>query len=265
MARAVHDGGAGLSRLQRSRPMQNATYVALSSQVALQRQMDVVANNLANLSTPAFKGEEMLFSQYLVRPRGTPPLAFVQDVGTARDLRPGPLSKTGNPLDLALNGAGYFGVQTPLGTRYTRNGHFQLDAQGQIVTSQGYPVLSDGGQPIAVPPNAKDIAIGADGTISVSQDGTTSSSPVGKLQIVNFAQPQAVTPAANGLYLTDQAPDPAPRTTVQQGMIEEANVQPVVELTRMMAIARVSGSVKDFLDEESTRQRNTIDKLAKFS
>jgi flagellar basal-body rod protein FlgF len=265
MARTVHGRRAGLSRHHEARPMQNATYVALSSQVALQRQMDVVANNLANLSTPAFKGEEMLFSQYLVQPRGTQPLAFVQDVGTARDMRRGPLSKTGNPLDLALDGEGYFGVQTPLGTRYTRNGHFQLDTQSQIVTSQGYPVLSDGGQPIAVPPNAKDIAIGADGTISVSQDGSTSSSPIGKLQIVNFAQPQAVTPSASGLYLTDQTAEPAPRTKVQQGMIEEANVQPVVELTRMMAISRASGSVKDFLDEESTRQRTTIDKLAKFS
>jgi flagellar basal-body rod protein FlgF len=246
--------------------MQNATYIALSSQVALQRQMDVVANNLANLSTPAFKGEEMLFSQYIVQPRGTPPLAFVQDVGTARDMRRGPLSKTSNPLDVALDGNGYLAVQTPLGTRYTRNGHFQLDGQGQIVTSQGYPVLSDGGGPIGLPANVKDVAIGPDGTISVSQDGTSSSSPIGKLQIVNFEQPQALIPAANGLYLTDQAPQPAgPSTTVQQGMIEDSNVQPVIELTRLMAISRASGSIKDFLDEESTRQRNAIDKLANVS
>jgi flagellar basal-body rod protein FlgF len=228
--------------------------------------MDVVANNLANLSTPAFKGEEMLFSQYLVQPRGTPPLAFVEDVGTARDMRRGPLTKTGNPLDIALDGNGYLAVQTPLGTRYTRNGHCQLDAQGQIVTSQGYPVLSDGGAAIPLPANVKDIAIGPDGTISVSQDGTASSSPIGKLQIVNFAQPQLLTPAANGLYLADQPPEPAgSSTTVQQGMIEDSNVQPVIELTRLMAIARASGSIKDFLDEESTRQRDAIDKLAKAS
>ena|ERR1700730_14156005 len=246
--------------------MQNATYIALSSQVALQRHMDVIANNLANLSTPAFKGEEMLFSQYLVQPRGTPPLAFVQDVGTARDMRRGPLTKTGNPLDVALDGNGYLAVQTPLGARYTRNGHFQIDGQGQIVTSQGYPVLSDAGAPIPLPANVKDIAIGQDGTISVSQDGTASSSPIGKLQVVNFAQPQLLTPAANGLYLTDQAPEPAGSSTaVQQGMIEDSNVQPVVELTRLMAIARASGSIKDFLDEESTRQRDTIDKLSKVS
>src|SRR5215469_2049692 len=124
LARPVH----------RPRPMQNATYIALSSQTALQRQMDVVANNLANLSTPAFKGEEMLFSQYLTRARGTGAMAFVEDAGTARDLRQGPITKTGNPLDLALQGPGYFSVDTPLGTRYTRAGHFQIDAQNQLVT-----------------------------------------------------------------------------------------------------------------------------------
>jgi flagellar basal-body rod protein FlgF len=245
--------------------MQNATYIALSSQVALQRQMDVVANNLANVSTTAFKGEEMMFSQYLVQPRSAKPLAFVEDAGTARDLRQGPIAKTGNPLDLALDGAGYFAVDTPLGTRYTRNGHLQLDTQGQLVTSDGYPVLSSAGQPIPVPSGAKDIAVAQDGTISISQSGSTSQSAIGKLQIVNFAQPQQVAPAADGLYVTDQTPDPASGTTVKQGMIEESNVQPVLELTRLMAVTRASAMVKDFLDEESTRQRDAIDKLSATS
>lgn len=245
--------------------MQNATYIALSSQMALQRQMDVIANNMANLSTPAFKGEQMVFSQYVVQPAGTEPLAFVEDVGTVRDLRQGPISKTGNPLDLALQGSGYFAVQTPLGTRYTRNGHFTLDGQGQLVTSQGYPVQGDGGQPIAIPTDATDITIAPDGTISVKQPGTTAQAQVGKIQMVDFAVPQAVTPAANGLSVTDQTPQPVQGTTVQQGMIEESNVQAVVELTRMMAVSRASGGIKNFLDEEDQRQRDAIDKLSKVS
>lgn len=244
--------------------MQNATYIALSSQMALQRQMDVVSNNLANLATPAFKGEEMLFSQYLVRPPGTRPLAFVQDVGTARDLRQGPLTQTGNSLDLALEGRGYFAVQSPLGVRYSRNGHFQLDADGQIVTNSGFPVLSDSGQPLVVPPTTRTITVAPDGTISLSLDGTRQQSLIGKLQLVDFAAPQAVIPGADGLWVTDQAPQPA-AAKVQQGMIEESNVQPVVELTRMLSVARASQSVKNFLDEESVRQRDTIDKLAKVS
>jgi flagellar basal-body rod protein FlgF len=243
--------------------MQNATYIALSSQTALQRQMDVVANNLANLSTPAFKGEEMLFSQHLTHVRGAGSLSFVEDVGTARDLRPGPISKTSNPLDLALQGPGYFAIETPLGTRFTRSGHFQLDAQGQVVTGEGYPLLADGGRPLALPPNLNGITIGPDGTVSVSQAGSSTQASVGKVQIVTFAVPQLVQPAANGLYVSEQAPDPAPATTVQQGMIEESNVQPVLELTRLMAASRAFGSIKNLLDEESTRASNAIDKLGK--
>jgi flagellar basal-body rod protein FlgF len=243
--------------------MQNPTYVALSSQMALQRQMDVIANNLANQTTPAFKGEEMLFSQYLIAPPGNPPLAFVQDRGTARDMRQGPMSNTGNPLDLAIAGNGYFAVGTPLGTRYTRNGHFVLDPDNQVVTSDGYPVLAGGDQPLALPQNTRTVTVARDGTVSVSIAGTPAATVVGQLQLVDFDVPQAVTPGANGLWVTDQPPQPA-AATVQQGMIEESNVEPVVELTRMMAVARASGTIKNFLDEESQRHSNAIDRLAKI-
>ena len=244
--------------------MENATYIALSGQMALQRQMEVIANNLANSSTAGFKGEEMMFSQYLVRPAGTSnPLAFVEDAGTVRDLRQGPISKTGNPLDLAIAGQGYFVLQTPLGTRYTRNGHFQLDAQGQIVNGEGYALTGAGGQPIVVPSGSGGIAVAPDGTVSVAQAGGQSST-IGQLQLVDFAVPQAVTPSANGLWVTDQTPQPA-NATVQQGMIEESNVQPVVELTRMLSVSRESGMAKNFLDEEDQRRANAIDKLSQVS
>jgi flagellar basal-body rod protein FlgF len=243
--------------------MENATYIALSGQMAMQRQMDVIANNLANASTAGFKGEEMLFSQYLVRPRGTSnPLAFVEDAGTVRDLRQGPISKTGNPLDFAISGQGYFAVQTPLGTRYTRNGHFQLDSQGQIVTNDGYALIGAGGQPIVIPGGSNNISVAPDGTVSASLGGQTSI--VGQVQLADFAVPQAVTPSANGLWVTDQQPLPA-SATVQQGMIEESNVQSVVELTRMLKVARESGMSSNFLTEEDQRRSNAIDKLSQVS
>jgi flagellar basal-body rod protein FlgF len=245
--------------------MENPTYIALSGQMAMMRQMDVVANNLANLSTPAFKGEEMLFSQYLAQTPGSSTLAYVEDAGTVRDLRQGALSKTGNPLDFAIQGSGYFTVQTPLGARYTRNGHFQLDSQGELITSQGYQVLSDSGQPIVLPPNARDFTVATDGTISVSQAGSTAQPILGKLQVVDFASPQAVTPAANGLWVTDQTPQPSTTATVQQGMTEESNVQPVVELTRMLSVSRAASNFKTFLDQEDQRRGNAIDKLSKTS
>ncbi|HYM03740.1 MAG TPA: flagellar basal-body rod protein FlgF [Stellaceae bacterium] len=239
--------------------MENASYIAMSGQTALQRRMEVVANNLANLSTPAYKGEQMVFSQYIVQPPGKLQLAFVQDVSTVRDMRDGPLTKTGNSLDLALQGEGFFQVQTPLGTRFTRNGHFQLDAQGQIVTSQGYPVLSDGGQPITVPSDANGIAVGPDGTVSVGKGS------IGKVQAVTFAQPQLATPAANGFFVTDQDPVPAEGTKILQGSIEESNVNSVLELTRLLDASRAASSMKNFIDAEDTRQKNAIDRLSKIS
>jgi len=244
--------------------MQNATYIALSGQMAMQRQMDVVANNMANLSTPAFKGEQMLFSQYLVHPRGSEPLAYAQDAGTLRDLRQGSLSSTGNALDFAIQGSGYFTVQTPLGARYTRNGHLQIDNQGQLITSQGYPVLADSGQPVVLPANTRDVTVAPDGTISVSQAGSTTQPILGKLQVVDFPAPLAVTPSANGLWVTDQTPQPS-TATIQQGMIEESNVQPVVEITRMLEVSRAAGGFKTFLDQEDQRRGNAIDKLSKTS
>jgi flagellar basal-body rod protein FlgF len=237
--------------------MQNASFVALSSQIALQRQMDVLANNVANLSTPAFKGEHVLFAQYLAQATPTERIAYVQDVGTTRDTRQGPLSRTGNPLDVALQGDGYLAVQAPDGTHYTRNGHLQLDAQGTLVTSQGYPVLGQGGQPVALPPGSDAVTVGTDGTVA------TDSGPVGRLQVVEFQQPQAMLAGAGGLYTTAETPQPAAATKVMQGMIEESNVQSVVEMTRLLNAARSAGTIKEMIDGESDRMRDAIEKLGK--
>jgi flagellar basal-body rod protein FlgF len=238
--------------------MEAASYVALSSQMALTRQLDVVANNLANASTPAFKGERMIFAEFVSQKQtaggGT---SFVQDLGTARDASQGPLAQTGNPLDIALQGDGYFKVQTPLGMRYTRNGRFQMDGTGQIVTAQGYALLGDADQPLAVPTGTRDITVGRDGTV------TSALGNAGHIQVVNFADPRALSPASGGVYVTDAQPTPATDTVVRQGMIEESNVQPIIEMNRMMTIARNFGFAKDFGDGESNRATNAIDKLGK--
>jgi flagellar basal-body rod protein FlgF len=237
--------------------MDNSTSIALSSQLALQRQMDVIANNIANLSTPAYKGEEMLFTEYLARVPGGAPLSFVQDAGTARNMRQGPLAKTDNPLDIALQGNGYLEVQTPDGTRYTRNGHLALDSQGELVTTEGDQVLNAANQPIIVPPDA--------GSVTISQDGTVSTNRgvIAQIPVVDFANPEAMAVAAGGLYVTDQTPQPATNTKIVQGMIEQSNIQPVLEMTRLMAAARAVGAARDFVNGQATLQQNAIDKLGK--
>lgn len=238
--------------------MEAASYVALSSQMALSRQLEVVANNLANASTPAFKAERMVFAEYLTRQSpGSPSTSFVQDLGTARDTTQGPLTRTGNPLDIALQGDGYLTVQTPLGLRYTRNGRFQLDATGQVVNAQGYVLLTDANQPLIVPTDARDITVTRDGTV------TTSQGDAGHIQVVQFADQRALTPAAGGVYVTDAQPTPASNTVLLQGMVEDSNVEPIIEMTRMMSISRNFGFAKDLGDNESDRAKSAIDRLGK--
>jgi flagellar basal-body rod protein FlgF len=239
--------------------MHAATYIALSSQMALRRQMEVVSNNIANSSTPAFKAERVLFAEYLDRRQPSDRLSFVQDFGTARDAKQGALERAGNPLDLALQGEGYLQVQTPLGTRYTRNGRFQLDTNGQVVTAQGYPVLADGGSPLTVPTDARDIVVTRDGTV------TTSQGEAGRLAVVKFANERDLVPAAGGLFVTQAPSSPAPDAQVMQGMVENSNVEPIIEMTRLMTISQNFASAKDMLDQENDRTRSAIEKLGRVA
>ena len=239
--------------------MDNPSSVALSGQLARERQMDVLSNNVANLSTVGFKGEEMVFSEVLqnVTGDGGGPTKYVEDAGTVRNWSQGALTKTDNPLDVALQGSGFLEVQTPAGVRYTRDGRLKLDPQGQIVTLDGIPVLGDGQSPIVVPPGSTGITISQDGTIAAG------GSSVGHLAVVNFDQLQALAAETSGRYTTDETPIPTADTKVVQGMLEESNVQPVLEMTRLMAAARSVGFAKTFQDGEADRHKNAIDRLAK--
>lgn len=238
--------------------MDNSTYIALSGQTAREHQMEVLANNIANLSTPGFKAEKMMFQEYLSKPAdGSDPSSYVVSQGNARDMSQGPVSHTGNPLDIALNGAGFLTVTTPSGNQYTRNGHLQLDSQGELVTSAGFIVQGDGGSPIVIPAGAGSITIGKDGTVA------TDKQTIGKIAVVNFDNPQLLAETQGGLYTTTQVAQPVTGTNVEQGTIEEANIQPVVEMTKLMNAAHEIGMAKNFADGENTRLKNAIDRLGK--
>lgn len=238
--------------------MDNSTYIALSGQNARQQQMDVLANNIANLSTPGFKAEQMMFQEYLTgAPGSNDQSSYVNIVGNARDMSQGPLTHTGNSLDVALNGPGFLTVATPGGNEYTRNGHLSLDAQGELVTSSGFVVQSDGGSPIVIPSGAGTVTIGTNGTVSTAQ-GT-----IGKLAIVNFADPQAMAEQQGGLFSTTQTAQPTTTTQVEQGTIEESNVQPILEMTKLMDATHEITNSKNFADGEHNRIKNAIDRLGK--
>jgi flagellar basal-body rod protein FlgF len=249
----------GMAGATRDADMSNALSIALSAQTALRRQMEVVANNVANSSTPAFKGQRMVFAQWLMKEPSADPVAFVQDWGTSRDVRQGGLTHTGNSLDLALQGSGYFSVETPQGVRFTRNGRLMLDAERQLVNSAGYPVLGEGDQPIAIPPEAAEITVAHDGTIS------TEAGAVGRIQVARFERESDLLPASDGTYITNAPAQPAEGTKVLQGMIEESNVQPIVEITRMMEVSQRYNSAKEMLDGEHERLKLAIERLARVA
>jgi len=214
--------------------MENALLVGLSAQMALRRNMEIIANNLANASTSGFKREAPVFEELLVPVEDDAAamreVSFVRDWGVLRDMTAGPLLQTGSSLDVALEGDGFFVVRTAAGERYTRDGHLKLDAQGRLITADGDPILSDGGE-ITIPPGQSDIKIARDGTVS------TLEGQVGKFRVVKLPT-GSLTKEGKNLYNADAPPTPAENTRVLQGMIERSNVEPVVEMTQMIEVLR---------------------------
>lgn len=244
--------------------MENTALIALSRQSTLRRQMDVVANNIANMNTSGFKGEKMMFSEHLMTSRGGEKvlgdkLHFVRDVATVRNMSEGPLVKTSNPLDVAVRGEGFLAVDTPEGQRYTRNGSLQVSGDGTLVTQQGYPVLDDGGQPIQFGPGDTDINIARDGTIA-SETG-----PIGKLNVVEFENPNDLQLISGGLYFADSQPTKAETPEVVQGMVEGSNVEPIIEMARMIEVSRAYTGVQKMIEAEDERIKKMVQEYGKPS
>ena len=248
--------------------MQNAILVGLSRQVALAREMDVVANNIANLNTTGYKADGMVFEEYLSSAAradmtGTR-ISFVQDRGMWHNMSQGAAVQTGNPLDVAIDGPGFLVVQTPQGDRYTRNGSLQINATGQLVTNDGYTVLGDGG-PITLQPHDRQIQISRDGTLSVREGTSNVDSIRGKIRLVDFANPQQLQKAGNGTFnpVGGAQPQPAASTSgLIQGSIEQSNVRGVVEMSRMIEITRAYTQIDSLLQQQNDLSQSAIDKLA---
>ncbi|HEY5347916.1 MAG TPA: flagellar basal-body rod protein FlgF [Rhizomicrobium sp.] len=240
--------------------MDNSLLVSLSSQLAAYRSMDVIANNLANASTPAFKRESVKFEEMITKvapsegQSGPQNLSFVKDTGVMRDLTQGSIETTDAPFDVAINGNGYMVVQTPQGDRYTRNGHFTLDPNGQLVTSDGQPVMGDGGA-ITITADDGDVHIAADGTVS-GKNGE-----IAKLRLVDFPDDRALVKQGDSLYSTSQSPTTAENTTLSQGRLESSNVQPVLEISHMIEVMRAYEATATLSSSQEDLERQSIDKL----
>jgi flagellar basal-body rod protein FlgF len=247
--------------------MDNSLLVSLSQQVAAYRSMDVIANNLANASTPGFKREAAKFEEYIAQMKpsdtqqGPQSVSFVKDAGIMRDTSEGDIQTTGAPFDLAIKGNAYFTVQTPQGTRYTRNGHFTLDGSGQLVTSDGNPVQGEGGA-ITITPDDGAVQIAADGTVSSIINGQPNQ--IGKIKLVDFGDPAALTKEGDSLYSTTQTANDATGSTMKQGMLESSNVKPVVEISNMIQVMRSYEATSALAKSQEDLQSQAIDKLGQM-
>jgi flagellar basal-body rod protein FlgF len=244
--------------------MENAQLIGLSRQIALQRQMDVVANNMANINTTGFKAESILFEEYdmpVASDRdftsSDQTLAFTQDWATLHDLAPGAVTDTGNPLDVALDGEGFLAVETPQGERWTKAGALQIDSSGTLVNLEGHPVLSDVG-PIRFEPGDTEITITANGSI------LTPNGSKGKLRLVEFDDPQILAREGANLY-SGGTPKPATETRVVQGAIERSNVSGVAEMTEMIRVSRAYESLANIMQRQDDMRRSAIQRLGDLS
>lgn len=241
--------------------MENALLISLSHQMVLKRRMDVVANNMANMTTVGFKSDSQQFEEHKMPVAAIGGLAgasarvsYVQHGAMLRDYADGPLEQTGNELDVAISGDGWFVVQTPEGERYTRNGQFSLDTEGQLVDGSGNQVLGETG-PITFTGDEVGIEIAKDGTIS------TTAGRKDRFRLARFEDNKALVKAGPTLFASNEPALAAAEARVSQGALERSNVQPVLELTRMIETVRAYTHAAQSLQTTQDLRREAIERL----
>lgn len=237
--------------------MDSTGYIALTRQNGLLREMQVVANNIANAATTGYRQEGVVFSEYVSAVDGAPSLSMGQANVRRTSFEQGTLEQTGGTFDLAIEGDGFFLIETAQGQRLTRAGGFSPNAEGDLVTFDGNRVLDAGGAPVFVPPDARNIAISPDGTISA--DGAL----VGQVGVVQPVAADDLVREGGVMFRADGGFEPAENARVLQGFVEASNVDPITQLARMIEIQRAYEMGQSFLDSEDERVRRAMDAMMK--
>jgi flagellar basal-body rod protein FlgF len=243
--------------------VENAAYVGLSRQMTLRRELDIVANNIANADTTGFKVEQLLVGEEVgERARNAfvrPGVSFVLDNGVGRDYGQAALAQTGRNLDFGIEGEGaFFKVTDGAGDAYTRDGAFTVDGEGRLTTQGGAAVQGDSGD-IILDPALGEPSVGADGTIS--QNGAL----VGRLSIVRFDTLAALEKSGDGLYrnASNAAAIDATDARVRQGMLEGSNVNPILEITNLIEIQRAYESISRMIENTNDLSRRAVERLGR--
>ena len=236
--------------------MDAAGYITLTRQSGLIHQMDSIANNIANQSTSGFRREGVVFSEYVQRTGDGPSLSMGFGNTRVVDLSQAGIAQTNGPLDFGIQGPGFFLVQTPQGQQLTRAGAFVAGPDGTLMTADGYAVLDGGGSEMFIPPDARNISVAQDGTLSA--DGQ----PLSKIGLWEPVDPLALK-HQSGTMFSAPALQPAENGVVMQGYLEDSNVDPVREISTMIAVQRAYELGQSFLDREDERTRGVIQTLGR--
>jgi flagellar basal-body rod protein FlgF len=238
--------------------MDNAIYATLNRQSGLMREMQTVANNIANVSTTGFRKEGVIFAEYVANLDGAEPSLSMAN-GDARqiNLSQGPLSQTGGTFDFAIEGEGFFMIETPQGNQLTRAGSFTPSPEGELVTQDGYKLLDTGGTPITVPNDA--------GNVGMAQDGTLSANgvPLGQIGLYVPTDPNDLVHTGGTRFKAEAGAEPMEGGKILQGYIEESNVDPMTEISRMIEVQRAYEMGQTFLDREDERIRSVVSTLSR--
>ncbi|QCO55326.1 flagellar hook-basal body complex protein [Pseudorhodobacter turbinis] len=236
--------------------MESGIYTTLTRQAGLMREMQVVAHNIANISTTGFRREGVIFSEHVTRMDDAPSLSMANGNNRHMDLRQAGLSQTGAAFDFAIQGEGFFLLETPQGQAMTRAGSFTPSAEGELVNNDGHRLLDLGGAPIFVPPDAGPVALSSDGTLSANGQ------PLAQIGLWQPADPLKMTHQGGTLFVSDDIA-PSEDATILQGFLEESNVNPISEIARMIAVQRAYELGQGFMEKEDERMRSVTQTLGR--
>jgi flagellar basal-body rod protein FlgF len=246
--------------------MDTTPYVALSAPVALQKQLETVANNVSNADTAGFKADRPFFQSFvdqLAGPGGS--VSFVEDAATYIDRGSGPIEVTGNAMDIAVDGNAYISVAAAQETEYTRDGHLKVTPDGTLTDSAGRGVLGSDGAPIQLPQGFTNFEVRANGNIKVTVNGRTQD--VGQIGLFRPSSPVAMRKAGDGgltasaSVMQPVSPDDDATVRIVQGSIEGSTVQPMKEIANMTELSRAYERLQSLLTNESDRENKMIDSL----